>query len=68
MITVSNVSVQFGKRVLFNDVTLNLPVVTATALSVPTVPENQLFYVLFTVIWTQQREQSRKVRANVCPF
>ena len=27
MITVSNVSVQFGKRVLFNDVNLNLQVV-----------------------------------------
>ena len=27
MITVSNVSVQFGKRVLFNDVNLKLPLV-----------------------------------------
>ena len=42
MITVSNVSVQFGKRVLFNDVNLSLQVVTVTVSSVPTVPENLL--------------------------
>ena len=42
MITVSNVSVQFGKRVLFNDVNLKFTVVTVMVSSVPTAPENLL--------------------------
>ena len=52
MITVSNVSVQFGKRVLFNDVNLKFTSETAMVLSVPTVPENLPSCVPYPVIWT----------------
>jgi len=43
MITVSNVSVQFGKRVLFNDVNLKLPVAIVTGLLEQMVRESLLF-------------------------
>lgn len=68
MITVSNVSVQFGKRVLFNDVNLKFTSGNCYGIIGANGAGKSTFYVLFTVIWTQQREQSRKVRANVCPF
>ena len=68
MITVSNVSVQFGKRVLFNDVNLkftSLQVVTVMVLSVRTVRENLRFFVRFTEIWTRQQVRLRSDQANV---
>ena len=43
MITVSNVSVQFGKRVLFNDVNLKFTSGNCYGIMVPTVPENLHF-------------------------
>ena len=65
MITVSNVSVQFGKRVLFNDVNLKFTSGTVMVLSVRTVRENLRFFVRFTEIWTRQQVRLRSDRANV---
>ena len=64
MITVSNVSVQFGKRVLFNDVNLKFRVVIVMVLLVLTVRENLPSFVRFTEIWTRQRVPLRSDRAN----
>ena len=68
MITVSNVSVQFGKRVLFNDVNLKFTVVTVMVLSVLTVPENLLSCVPYPVTWILQPVLLCWVRANASPF
>jgi len=65
MITVSNVSVQFGKRVLFNDVNLKFTSGNVMVLSVRTVRENLRFFVRFTEIWTRQQVRLRSDRANV---
>ena len=42
MITVSNLAIQFGKRVLYNDVNMKFTNGNITGLSVRTAPENLL--------------------------
>ncbi len=65
MITVSNVSVQFGKRVLFNDVNLKFTrVAIVMVLLVRTVRENRPSFVRFTEIWTRRPVRLRSDRAN----
>ena len=59
MITVSNVSVQFGKRVLFNDVNL--------VLSAQTVRENLHSSVRFTEIWIRLPVRLFWDRASASP-
>ena len=52
MITVSNVSVQFGKRVLFNDVNLKFT-------------SGNCYGIIGAEIWTRQQVRLRSDRANV---
>jgi ATPase subunit of ABC transporter with duplicated ATPase domains len=56
MITISDLAIQFGKRVLYKDVNLNLPTATYMALSVRTALENLRFS-------KQSRESSRPAKA-----
>ena len=67
MITVSNVSVQFGKRVLFNDVNLKFTSVTAMVLSAQTVRENLHSSVRFTEIWIRLPVRLLWDRASASP-
>ena len=65
MITVSNVSVQFGKRVLFNDVNLKFTSGNCYGIIGANGAENLRFSVRFTEIWTLQQVRLRSDRANV---
>jgi ATPase subunit of ABC transporter with duplicated ATPase domains len=55
MITVSNVSVQFGKRVLFNDVNLKFTNGNCYGIIGANGAGKSTFLRTITVIWTQQR-------------
>lgn len=64
MITVSNVSVQFGKRVLFNDVNLKFTSGNCYGIIGANGAGNLPSFVRFTEIWTRQRVPLRSDRAN----
>ena len=68
MITVSNVSVQFGKRVLFNDVNLKFTSGNCYGIIGANGAGSLLSCVLFRAIWTRQRGLSCWDRASACPY
>ena len=64
MITVSNVSVQFGKRVLFNDVNLKFTSGNCYGIIGANGAGKSTFLRTITEIWTRQRVPLRSDRAN----
>ena len=67
MITVSNVSVQFGKRVLFNDVNLKFTSGNCYGIIGATVRENLHSSVRFTEIWIRLPVRLFWDRASASP-
>lgn len=65
MITVSNVSVQFGKRVLFNDVNLKFTSGNCYGIIGANGAGKSTFLRTIYGIWTRQQVRLRSDRANV---
>ena len=66
MITVSNVSVQFGKRVLFNDVNLKFTSGNCYGIIGANGAGNPPSFVQSTEIWTRRPVRLPWDRANAC--
>ena len=68
MITVSNVSVQFGKRVLFNDVNLKFTSGNCYGIIGANGAGKSTFLETFPGSWTLRRVPSCWLRESVFPF
>lgn len=68
MITVSNVSVQFGKRVLFNDVNLKFTSGNCYGIIGANGAGKSTFLKRFPGSWTLRRAPSCWLRESVFPF
>lgn len=68
MITVSNVSVQFGKRVLFNDVNLKFTSGNCYGIIGANGAGKSTFLKRFPESWTLRRAPSCWLRESVFPF